>query len=205
MGRAINMDQYRAQIQAEYQAREAQNAAARAARKVTIIYDTSYLMGSGYLVHPLFTKMAAEVVNVVPLQVQEEMDRLISTGTDERKRISATSGRKRFGTLLRETNLLGQEGRFDEPDLSHLTPHPIVGPLSHDSGTDGRLITYALQVAAGEPDRFVILATRDGGIQVAMERLAGRHPRLYCIDSADGQFINSPINAIVGAVYAVGR
>ncbi len=143
---------------AEYRAQQ------RAARRVAVLYDTSYLMTDLPLLHRELTALSqSQVTNVVSEEVKQELQNHIDRD-DGDKRVLALRGRRRI-TDLAEERLPWVVGYQEVRMSDAVAPQTYSAPLNPDSATDSLLIEYGLSLLQSQACVAVVLATVDSGIR----------------------------------------
>ncbi|HRD67493.1 MAG TPA: hypothetical protein PKY50_15220 [Candidatus Competibacter sp.] len=143
---------------AEYRAQQ------RAARRVAVLYDTSYLMTDLPPLHRELTALRqSQVTNVVSEEIKQELQNHIDHD-DGDKRVLALHGRQRI-TDLAEERLPWVVGYQEVRMSDAAAPQKYSASLNPDSATDSLLIEYGLYLLQSQACAAVVLATADSGIR----------------------------------------
>ena len=139
-----------------------------------------------------------DVAEVVPLQVEEEVGRLLA---DAEKGESARRARGTVAELI--------EGGAVQVDVSKRTldlygERVSAGPLSCDSVTDKAIVGYALMMLDGQWD-IALIATNDGGIRYDVSRLPEMGQRIRCIRPLEIEDFDETVDSLAGLLSEVSR
>lgn len=146
------------QAHAEYRAQQC------AARRVAVLYDTSYLMTDLPLLHRELTALSqSQVTNVVGEEIKQELQNHIDHD-DGDKRVLALRGWQRI-TDLAEERLPWVVGYQEVRMSDAVASQKYSASLNPDSATDSLLIEYGLHLLQSQACVAVVLATADSGIR----------------------------------------
>ena len=139
-------------------------------RVIHVIYDSCYLINGGVWppveVEDAFPDgMSHAVRELVPNRVQTEVDRLVEMPGKE---VVGRKAQERLSLLLEE---LGGEACDIDPFLDY---QPLRRKRGPDSSVDRAICGLACALAAGHPDDFIFIATRDNGVVTEAEALVRR-------------------------------
>jgi hypothetical protein len=161
---------------------------------VAVIYDTSYLMSDRALVHEYDELGRCTVINIVPLEVQEEIDRHLRQGaSQEKRRASAARGRVIW---LKERAT--EWAQYQEPLLRSIaSPRRDPRPLMPDSETDYLLVEFGKHLHQDPSLRAVVVASNDGGIHNLIFELRPSFPRLVFLSNPLAPHEIEPLRALL--------
>lgn len=176
-------------------------------KRVVVLYDSSYLMGledargsprfGGFLHAACEPLRRCAVTNVLPEEVEQELGRHLA-GSDEQKKRLASFARKRAVELSRD-------GDPSMPPCERVRmaesvrPAPVKSPLGPDSEIDRLQIAYGIALLQRQSCDAVVLASRDGGIEmdVPLWRKETGLP-LYCLSDPRDEAQLCPLRELVG-------